>query len=148
MRAGQAHREQAVQVGAVYVFRRDGHGTPLDLSDDFWREEDSFSTPDGAENTGFGVSVSIYGDRMIVGAMNDERVRTFSGSAYIFFAPECVPLIPTISTWGVMTLLLLLPVTGILVIWRRLRCGEPNVGVWFPDVLSCLSPDLSQQHVR
>jgi len=59
--------------GAVYVFERAGGG---------WDEAPGLLAPDGAALDEFGRSVSIDGDRMLVGAPCDEGV----GSAYVFRA--------------------------------------------------------------
>ena len=79
--------------GSAYVFRRDDHGTPLDLSDDVWVEEDKLTASDAAPGDEFGKSVSIDGDRIAVGAFEDDDAcaddpnpdpNCDSGSAYAF----------------------------------------------------------------
>ena len=70
--------------GSAYVFRRDDNGTPLDPGDDFWVQEDKLTAADAAAFDGFGNSVSISGDRVVVGAFDDDDAGTRSGSAYVF----------------------------------------------------------------
>ena len=54
-----------------------------------WPEQDKFVASDGAATDNFGSSVSISGDRAIVGSYGDDDNGTNSGSAYIF-APNDV----------------------------------------------------------
>ena len=61
--------------GSAYVFRRNG------LS---WVEEAKLTASDGALNDQLGVSVSICGDVIVVGAHGDDDNGSFSGSAYVF----------------------------------------------------------------
>lgn len=70
--------------GAAYVFRHNDNGTPLDLSDDIWVEEARLTASDAAARDEFGVSVSLSGDRAIVGAWQDDDAANLSGSAYMF----------------------------------------------------------------
>jgi len=58
--------------GSVYVFHNDGNG---------WRQETKLTAGEGADN--FGVSVSLSGDYLIVGAHQDDDGGNNSGSAYV-----------------------------------------------------------------
>lgn len=63
--------------GAAYVFRYDsGAGT--------WSEEQKLVASDGDDYDRFGVSVSISGDAILVGAYGDDPAGSSSGSAYVF----------------------------------------------------------------
>jgi len=62
--------------GAVYVFRRDGLGA--------WAELDKLTASDGASFDNFGVSVSLSGDTLLVGAAHDDDHGISSGAAYLF----------------------------------------------------------------
>ncbi|MCH8037690.1 MAG: FG-GAP repeat protein, partial [Proteobacteria bacterium] len=73
-----------VNSGAAYVFRREDNGTPFDQADDFWVEESKLVPLDGATQDQFGISVSIDGERAIVGAWLDNDAGSLSGSAYVF----------------------------------------------------------------
>ncbi len=89
-----------VDSGSAYVFRRDDNGTPLDPSDDFWVEEDKLTASDAATHDAFGVSVSISGDRSIVGAWLDDDAGNLSGSAYVFRRDDNgTPLDPSDDYW-------------------------------------------------
>ncbi len=70
--------------GSAYVFRRDDNGTPSDPSDDVWAEEVKLTASDAAADDRFGSSVSISGDRAVVGAYRNDDAGPFSGSAYVF----------------------------------------------------------------
>ena len=61
--------------GSAYVFKR---------SNDGWEETTHLLPSDGMENAAFGVSVSISGSTVIVGAFLDNARGADSGSAYIF----------------------------------------------------------------
>ena len=73
-----------IDTGAVYVFRRDDNGTPSDPSDDTWVEQAKLVASDIALGDLFGASVSISGDRLVVGASRHDDAAPFTGSAYIF----------------------------------------------------------------
>jgi hypothetical protein len=62
--------------GSAYVFERDETGD--------WGEVEKLKASDGASGDDFGFSVSVYGDRAIVGARWDVDNGVKSGSAYIF----------------------------------------------------------------
>jgi hypothetical protein len=85
--------------GAAYVFGLDDNGTPLNTGDDTWIEEAKLIASDAASGDLFGWSVSISGDRAIVGA----RFHSFagrSGAAYIFRRDtRGTPLNPSDDRW-------------------------------------------------
>ena len=60
--------------GAVYVFERKGSG---------WRQAGKLIASDAAPFTGFGSTVAISGDRIVVGMLLDGK-RRHSGAAYLF----------------------------------------------------------------
>ncbi len=62
--------------GAAYVFVRDASGV--------WREQQKLLASDNMTGDQFGISVSISGDRAIVGAYTDGDNGYASGSAYVF----------------------------------------------------------------
>ncbi|MCH7638885.1 MAG: FG-GAP repeat protein, partial [Bacteroidetes bacterium] len=64
------------QSGSAYVFVRQGDGS--------WLEVDKLNASDGASNDYFGHSVSLSGDRALVGAYRDDDMGNNSGSAYVF----------------------------------------------------------------
>lgn len=68
--------------GAAYVFKRSG---------DVWTQQQKLVASDGDTYDSFGISVSIDGDYIVVGAFSDDDVADNSGSAYVF--------IRTGSTW-------------------------------------------------
>lgn len=70
--------------GSAYVFRRSDNGTPTDPTDDFWVQKDKLTALDAVPGDNFGFSVSISGDRAVVGAWHDDIAGTDSGSAYVF----------------------------------------------------------------
>ena len=61
--------------GAAYVFEWDGNS---------WEEQTKLLPVDGAAGDEFGTSVSISGDRIVVGSHFDGDQGTDSGSAYVF----------------------------------------------------------------
>lgn len=62
--------------GSVYVFERDAAGT--------WVQVQKLLAPDGQADDFFGSSVSLDGDRALVGAFLDDDQGSASGSAYVF----------------------------------------------------------------
>ena len=66
--------------GYAYVFTRDTAG---DLTSG-WTQVAKLTADDGAANDWFGRSVSIDGDTMVVGALQDNDKGTDVGSAYVF----------------------------------------------------------------
>jgi len=58
--------------GSVYIFKRTGTA---------WSFEKKLLAPDGYDNHNFGCSVSLDGERVLIGAFGDE---SYMGSAYIF----------------------------------------------------------------
>lgn len=65
----------AFGAGAAYVFHRDG----LD-----WEEAQKLTASDAFVGDQFGWSVSISGDRIVVGAIDDDDLGDSSGAAYVF----------------------------------------------------------------
>ena len=68
---------KATNSGSAYVFTRD---TPGDLTSN-WTQVAKLTAGDGAADDVFGISVSIDGDTMVIGALGDDAV---TGSAYVF----------------------------------------------------------------
>ena len=68
--------------GAAYIFERDGSGT--------WNEVAKVQASDKEANDLFGFSVSISGDRAIVGAEREDTGGTDAGAAYVF-EPVTIP---------------------------------------------------------
>ena len=60
--------------GSAYVYVR---------SDGVWSEQAKLTASDGAQDDSFGYSVSIDGDTVVVGAMDDDN-GSGSGSAYVY----------------------------------------------------------------
>jgi len=61
--------------GSAYIFKRDGTN---------WSQQQKLTAADGEPGDGFGKSVSISGDKIIVGAHGDDDGGAESGSAYIY----------------------------------------------------------------
>ena len=72
-----AHQDDdnGTQSGSVYVFEFDGVN---------WQETAKLTASDGAALDGFGNSVSLFGDRALIGAFDDDDKGSSSGSAYVF----------------------------------------------------------------
>ncbi|MDD4308326.1 MAG: putative Ig domain-containing protein, partial [Thermoplasmata archaeon] len=64
--------------GAAYVFTRNYGGA------DYWGQVKKLTASDGATNDLFGVSVSVSGDTIVVGACRDDVDEIDEGSAYVF----------------------------------------------------------------
>ena len=64
------------QSGSAYIYERQGDGS--------WLEVDKLTASDGAAGDQFGESVSLSGDRALVGAQFDNDLGTDSGSAYVY----------------------------------------------------------------
>jgi len=64
--------------GAAYVFERNMGGA------DSWDEVAKLTASDAAASDVFGWSVSLSGDTVVVGAINDDDAGARSGSAYVF----------------------------------------------------------------
>ena len=62
--------------GSAYVFERNGLGD--------WIQVDKLLASDGVEGHGFGQSVGISGDRVVVGATGDSEQGPYAGAAYVF----------------------------------------------------------------
>ncbi len=70
--------DKGTNSGSAYIFYRDQGGA------NNWGEVKKLTASDGADYDDFGYSVSISGDRAIVGARLDDDKGDGSGSAYIF----------------------------------------------------------------
>jgi len=68
----------------AYVIVHDDNGTPSDLSDDVWIEEAKLTASDAAPRDYFGFTVSISGDRALIGARQDNEACENCGAAYVF----------------------------------------------------------------
>ncbi len=62
--------------GSAYVFQDDGSGN--------WTQVAKLVASDASANDQFGISVSVYNDTVLVGALWADGVRQFSGGAYVF----------------------------------------------------------------
>jgi len=67
--------------GAIYVFDRDDRGTP-DPLDDLWTER-KITAGDAAATDEFGHAVAMDGERIVVGARQDDDLFGNSGSVYV-----------------------------------------------------------------
>ena len=67
--------DNGLDTGSAYVFDYDGMN---------WRQSAKLSASDGATDDEFGYSVSLSGDRALVGARWDDDNGSRSGSAYVF----------------------------------------------------------------
>jgi len=65
-----------VQSGSAYLFRRGVHGS--------WWQEAKLLASDGDSSTMFGHSVSVSGDRTLIGAWEDDDNVQNGGAAYVF----------------------------------------------------------------
>ncbi len=67
--------DYGINTGSVYVFTRNGTN---------WTQQAKLLASDGAEQDGFGYSVSLSGDTALIGAWHDDDKASDSGSAYVF----------------------------------------------------------------
>jgi len=67
--------DHGINTGSVYVFTR---------NDTNWTQQAKLLASDGAEQDGFGFSVSLSGDTALIGAWHDDDKASDSGSAYVF----------------------------------------------------------------
>ena len=67
-------------VGSVYVFTRSS------TDDGTFTEQSKLHASDATGNDYFGMSVSLYGDTALIGAIirNDDKGKSYSGSVYVF----------------------------------------------------------------
>ncbi len=82
--ADWANFDGLVQAGVAYVFRRDDNDTPSDPHDDDWVELSKLTASDADHGDAFGRSVSVSGDRVVVGAPYHDGAGFSLGSSYIF----------------------------------------------------------------
>ena len=68
--------DNGLNSGSVFIFERDGAGV--------WSEAQKLTASDGAENDQFGRSVSISGNKVVIGVDADDDNGGNSGSAYVF----------------------------------------------------------------
>lgn len=86
--------------GSAYVFRLDDGGTPSDPTDDLWMEQAKLTASDAAVLAQFGTSVSIRGDRCVVGAPAGPVDARGPGAAYVYRRDENgTPLNPGDDLW-------------------------------------------------
>ena len=69
--------------GAVYVFLRDQGGA------DNWGQVKKIRAGDAADDDGFGFSVALDGDTLVVGADGEDGAGTDRGAAYVFERDQC-----------------------------------------------------------
>ena len=74
------HDDKGSKSGSAYMFTR---ATASDLASG-WTQVAKLTADDGAADDLFGISVSIDGDTMVVGARQDDDKGSKSGSAYVF----------------------------------------------------------------
>jgi len=67
--------DNGVSSGSAYIFKKEGSN---------WAEVQKLTASDGSSLEAFGISVSISGDNVIIGAYEDDDNGINSGSAYIF----------------------------------------------------------------
>jgi hypothetical protein len=69
------HDGAGVDQGAVYIF---------DLIDSTWTQSSKITPSDPSNNDGFGRGLSLYNDRLVIGAPKTDDAGTDSGSVYVF----------------------------------------------------------------
>ena len=67
--------ENGSDSGSAYIFHFDGKQ---------WTQEAKLLASDGDADDRFGCSVSISGNTAVIGAVDDEEMGTFAGSAYVY----------------------------------------------------------------
>ena len=67
--------ERAIDAGAAYIYRHTPHG---------WQQEAKLVASNGAAEDGFGGSVSVSGDRIIVGSCRNDEGAQDAGAAFVF----------------------------------------------------------------
>ena len=81
---GAPHDNDAgVNSGSAYVFRRDDNGTPSDPSDDSWTEQTKLTASLASPEDWFGWTVSIDGNRAVIGNRGDATGEDGSDPVYI-----------------------------------------------------------------
>ena len=93
---GARYDDDDYNSGAAYVFRRDMAG---DLASS-WSQVAKLTANDGAADDYFGITVSIDDDTIVIGAYQDDRAGTRSGSAYVFTRDTAGDLA---SSWSQVT---------------------------------------------
>lgn len=93
--------------GAAYVFHRNDHSTPDDLSDDTWDQMTKLTAFNGHNGDQFGYAVDIRGDWIAVGAPYDDLDgREDKGSIYVFKRVG--------TTWSLQTNTKVIGITSLL----------------------------------
>ena len=67
--------DKGASSGSAYIFTRSGTG---------WVQQAKIVASDGAASDGFGYSVAMYKDTVVVGAIDDDDKGSSSGSIYVF----------------------------------------------------------------
>ena len=62
-------------LGGIYVFQWNGSS---------WVEQTKFHPNEGVPGDGFGTSMAVFGDRLVVGAPGDDALGSDAGAAYVF----------------------------------------------------------------
>jgi hypothetical protein len=62
-----------------------------------WTEFAKLTASDAATSDSFGISVSVDGGTVVVGALGDDDGGSDSGSAYVFFDASLLPIAPTVG---------------------------------------------------
>ena len=76
--------------GSAYVFTRDSAGG--------WRQRDRLTASDGAERDGYGYSVGVSGDTVVVGAYSDDGNEANTGAAYFLRIPGWTDILDSAAT--------------------------------------------------
>ncbi len=74
----------AVDAGQAFVYLRDDRGTPTDPCDDRWNLEAQLVPSTCQAGQGFGSSLAIRGDRILVGAPSEDMPEVDRGTVYVF----------------------------------------------------------------
>ena len=101
------------------------------LAETAWWGDSKLLATDGEERDWFGASVSLSGDRVVVGAYYDDDLGLISGSAYVFRALDAIDPIPDVKVNGVDESLTLSD-TQEITLSGRLLAGEAvsDVDYW------------------
>lgn len=71
--------------GSAYLYRLDDQGTPNNLSDDLWIQQNKIVASDPGMFDEFGWTVSISGDWAVVGAPYHSHTMDQDGAAYLYY---------------------------------------------------------------
>ena len=75
---GATGAEEPINTGAAYVFTRDARG---------WSQAGKLTAAVRRNDAGFGSSVAVHGDTIVVGAYQDDLKGSDAGAAYVFTKP-------------------------------------------------------------